>query len=149
LRRRLLAAILCGAWADAAAQAPAAGVQISTAAPTIESVYRVGKMRDPFIKIIAASSAAGVCKDAEVAEFNIHLLNVRAMMRDPEADYALLVDPCGVTYIFRKGRLYDTKDKRVPGISGTMNIEQKTLSLQNEEKDVQVYRLGEVEEDKE
>ncbi len=94
----------------------------------------------------AAPGAAGVCKDAGAAEFNIHALNLRAMGRDPDADYALLTDPCGGVYIFRKDRLYDNKNDTVAGISGAMKINQKTLTLQDQDKNVQVYRLGEVDE---
>ncbi len=154
-----MAAILFPAWAGAAAQVPTAAVQRSTGGPAIESVYRAVKQRDPFIPIVAASAAVGVCKADAVTdpaakppapkEVNIHLLNLRAMMRSSEEDYALLADPCGTVYIFRNGRLYDKNNIKVDGISGTMKMDQKTLTLQDQQKSVQVYRLGEVDEDKE
>ncbi|MBI5882733.1 MAG: hypothetical protein HZB91_06470 [Elusimicrobia bacterium] len=144
------AASPCFAQAPGAPASPkpaAAEVRSSTAAATAESLYSVGKMRDPFTKAAEGGAApAGGCKDED---FSIHQLTLKAMMKDPKADFALLSDSCGKNFIFSAGRLYKNavlKRNLVAGVSGKMGIGQKTLTLQTAEKDVQVLRLGEEEE---
>ncbi|MFA6316607.1 MAG: hypothetical protein WC943_04255 [Elusimicrobiota bacterium] len=136
-----------------AAPAKAAEVQASTAtAPaTVADLYPVEKMRDPFAKSSGGGGGGGGGADKCKAEdFSIHQLTLKAMLKDPRADFALLSDACGASYVFSGGRLYrDSVAKKnvVSGVSGKMTIAQKTLVLQTTEKDVQVLRLGEVEEE--
>lgn len=126
--------------------APAAEVKNSTPTPAVGTLYTGDKVRNPFLKSVSGGGGGGGCKPEE---FSIHLLNLRAMMKDPGADYAVLTDACGALFIFRKGRLLDAREKPIAGVTGWMNIAQKTLTLQTAEKDVQVFRLGEqLEEEK-
>ena len=51
--------------------------------------------------------------------------------------------------MLRAGKFYNDRNKLVPGISGRIRLKQKTVELVTAEKDVQVFRLGEEEKDKE
>ena len=118
-------------------------VKTSTTAPvqTVGTIYTVDKMRDPFLKM---SGGALSFKPMMPEDFNIHNLSLRGLMKDSGSDYALFSDVnFGASFILRKGRLYDGKGKLVPGVSGSLNVRQKTADLMTRENDVQVFRLGE------
>lgn len=152
-------AVAAGAAAPAAAAPPAAQVGASTAsAATIATVYTADKVRDPFIKSAAPAPAAATAAALALAkgelpeapEFSIHALSLRAIMQDSGADYALFSDAnSGGTMLFRKGRLYDSKNKVIAGVTGNIKIKQKTVNLLTEDQDVQVFRLGEDRDKKE
>lgn len=131
----------------------AAEVKTSTAAastlPEVSSIYTVEKLRDPFLKGGASGGAlvSVAAKEFTVEDFNIHNLFLKGIMKDADADYALLVDrEFGISFILRKGRIYDLKNKPVPGVSGTIDIKAKRVNVMTADKDVQVLRLGEKEE---
>lgn len=130
----------------------AAEVKSSTAAasaPDVSSVYTAEKLRDPFLKGGASGGApvSAPSKEFTAEDFNIHNLFLKGIMKDADADYALLVDRgFGTSFILRKGRLYDLKNKPVPGVSGTIDIKAKRVNVMTADKDVQVLRLGEKEE---
>ncbi len=135
------------------AATPATAVAASTTtAQSVSSIYTADHSRDPFIRPVAvsqsgsaaAAAAAAGGEPPEAPEFSIHALNLRAIMKDSSAEFALFSDPnSGGTFIFRKGRLYDPKNKPVDGVKGSIKIKQKTVTLQTEDEDVQVFRLGE------
>ncbi len=126
----------------AAVRAPEA--EASTApAPGASSIYTAERLRDPFQRVTA--SGGGIAGRTFAPEdFNIHNMTLRGIMRDAGSDYALLTDNTfSVSFMLRKGRLHDSKGKPVPGVSGSINIRQKTVHLMTQDKDVQVFRLGE------
>lgn len=128
-----------------APSAKAPEVKTSTAtAPTVSGIYTADRLRDPFQRATSGGGGAAAGKAFAPEDFNIHNLSLRGVMKDAAADYALLVDSnFGVSFVLRKGKLYDEKGKVVPGVTGSLNIKQKTASLMTREKDVQVFRLGE------
>jgi Tfp pilus assembly protein PilP len=152
--RKLLAlsAFLLAAAAAApalASAAPAAipNVRVSTAPPpSPATIYTAERLRDPFM---AGGGSGGVqVKAYTPEEFNIHTLSLRGIMRDSGTDYALFSDPgFGVSFILRGGKLYDSRNKPVPGISGKLRIKEKWAQLETAEHDVQVFRLGEEEKE--
>lgn len=128
-----------------AAAAPVAEVKSSTPPITVASIYTVEKLRDPFQRG-GASTAAGSSKEFVLEDFSIHNLSLKGLLKDSGTDYALLVDrEFGLSFVLRKGRLYDQKNKPVPGITGTIDIRQKQVNVMTMDKDVQVLRLGEEE----
>lgn len=131
-----------------ASRARAAEVETSTSSVSVSSIYTVEKLRDPFIK---GGGSVGVSvagpKEFSLADLSIHSLSLKGLMKDAGTDYALLVDKeFGVSFVLRKGRLYDIRNKPVPGISGTIDIKAKQVNVMTADKDVQVLRLGEEEE---
>lgn len=117
-------------------------------APTVETYYTADKLRDPFL----SAQTAGAVKPkpaveqtaAESEEFSIHNLSLRALMKDVSADYAFFTDPGSkLNYMLRKGKLFDPKNKPVPGVVGSIEIKKKTVTLTTPDKDVQIFRLGE------
>lgn len=144
----LLSAQPAAAPVAAAAPVPLV-VQASTPTATISSIYTVEKLRDPFGHGGGGGAGAAAAKLFSPDDFNIHNLSLRGIMKDASSDYALLSDPeFGVTFILRKGKLYDSKNKTVPGVTGRIDVKQKTVDLVTQDKDVQVFRLGEEEEKK-
>lgn len=135
----------------AAAQAPsAASVQASTrpaSVPLATDLYRSERLRDPFVEPTAGGGATVLgATAAEPAEFSIHALTLKGILGEKSGGMALLIEPVsGATYILRNGRLYDYRNKPVPGVSGAVLPRQKTVRLQTPDKDVQTFILGEEE----
>jgi hypothetical protein len=122
-------------------------VVVSTAAveaePTVQDLYPVEKLhlRDPFIPLGGSSSGF---QGGEIVEFSIHNLVLKGIMRDPDGDFALFVDAnSGSDYVLRKNTLYDSRNKPVPGVSGIIKPQQKTVHLLTSDQDVQTFILGE------
>lgn len=120
------------------------GVKKSSA--TAASYYTAEKLRDPFMKATAGGAAM---KSDTPEEFSIHNLTLRGMLKDRWVDYAVFTDEAGSTFLFRKNKLYDGKRNEVSGVSGTMDIKQKIVNLITLDKDVQVFRLGQKDEEEE
>jgi hypothetical protein len=124
--------------------APTAEVQASTV-PAVDSIYTAARLRDPFAHWGAGRAAS---KPFSLEDFSIHKLSLRGIMKDAESDFALLTDSeSGAGLILRKGRLHDPKKKAVPGISGKINFKTKTVTLTAPDGDVQIFRLGEEEQE--
>lgn len=151
----LLFIVLAPGTLPAGAQAPAPTVQASSAplslgappgAQMVTDIYTVEKLRDPFVKGYQ-SSGGGKIKTVEGDEFSIHGLSLRALLKDPSVDYALFTDGTGASFILRKGKLYNKKGKLQQGISGVMDIRRRMVTLMTPDRDVQIFRLGEAEEE--
>lgn len=134
--------------ASAAAPAPAA-VEASTAPAkplTVDDIYGGTKFRDPFMKLGGAGVAVApsTVKEYDPETFSIHALELKGLMRDKKGYTALLFDASTATsFVLKGGRVYDPKKKPIPGITGTIKMEQKTVTLMTADKDVQTLRLGE------
>lgn len=132
----------------AASTAAAQGLGVST--QTVSSLYTGDRVRDPFLPAAMGSSARRVEEKTDGPEVvDIHALLLRGIMRDARVDYAIFGSENGGTYLLRGGRVYNDRNKRVPGITGRINLKQKTVELMTPDKDVQIYRLGEDDKDKE
>lgn len=127
-----------------AAASPFAEVKLSTATPaSIDEIYTADKLRDPFLKGTSAAAGNLPVKSYNPDDFSIHNLSLRGVMKDAGVDYALFSDiTLGVSFVLRKGKLYDYKERVVPGVSGTLDIKQKMVRLVTREKDFQQFRLG-------
>lgn len=148
-------AVLLASSASAAEPAPAAS---ATAAPlmqstmTVATLYTGDRMRDPFLP--ATSSGRGGARLAGAEEnqgpptADIHALTLRGMLKDPVADFAIFGAETGETFMLRGGRLYNERNKPVPGITGRINLRQKRVELMTADKDVQTFMIGEKEKAK-
>lgn len=152
----LLVSLLCAA--ASAAPAPAPAVKPSTAAVagalgvstmTVSSLYTGDRVRDPFLPASAGGPARARDKNAPPQALDIHSLQVRGIMQDSASSFALFKTDDGLTFVLRGGELFDDSNKRVPGVKGRIQIKQKRAELFTEDKDVQVFTLGETgDEDK-
>jgi len=130
----------------------AAQLPIGASTQTVSSIYTGDRVRDPFL---AAAMGGGRTRRSEDAKedgpevVDIHAMSLRGIMQDSKVDYALFTAEAGGTYLLRGGRLYNERNKVVPGITGAIKLKQKTVELVTPDKDVQVFRLGEDEADKE
>lgn len=116
----------------------------------VDDVYGGAKLRDPFMRLsgggagMAAVAIAAPPKEYDPEEFSIHQLELKGIMRDKAGLTALLSDMnTRFTFILRGGRLYDMRKKAVPGVTGVIQLAQKTVTLTTADKDVQTLRLGE------
>lgn len=158
-----LALLLATAGPASAGPAPSPAVAASTGAAhapvsgstqTVSSIYTGDRSRDPFMPAAmgASSSARRIVDDSKPGapeQVDIHGMSLRGIMKDPKVDYALFTYEGGGTYLLRGGKLYNERNKPVPGITGAIRLKQKTVELIAPDKDVQVFRLGEEEEKKE
>ena len=149
----MLAAFLVPAAAFAA-PAAVSGSTESARPRGIEDIYSGASLRDPFREVAASSARSAATKtEFKIEDFNIHEVDLRGIMKDKEGAYAILVDiPSQVSLVLREGHVYTFKNKRIPGVSGRINMAQKSVVLQTVDNDVQALRLGEEEgepEDKE
>lgn len=155
----LLLAAAGSAFAGTATAPAAVTASTATAATpatvstqTVSTIYTGDRVRDPFLPAAMGSGSARRRDDSkndgpEVVD--IHAMTLRGIMKDARIDYALFTSETGATYLLRGGRLYNERHKPVPGIRGAIKIKQKTVELITTDKDVQVFRLGEDEKDKE
>lgn len=142
---KTIALLLAGAAFGAAV--PPVEVKSSTAPPPSPStIYPVERLRDPFTAASAGGTNTG--RPFSFDDFNIHNLSLRGIMKDSTADYALFSDSeFGVSFILRKGKLYDGKGKPVPGVMGKLKVREKSAQLETPEHDVQIFRLGDEEKE--
>lgn len=156
-----LALLLATAGPASAGPAPSPAVAASTSAAkvsvstqTVGSIYTGDRSRDPFLPATMGGGGARTTRASDDKSddgpevVDIHGLVLRGIMKDSKFDYALFTAETGGTYILRAGKLYNERNKPVPGITGALRLKQKTVELVTADKDVQVFRLGE-EEDKE
>jgi hypothetical protein len=153
-----LALLLATAAHAAPASAPAASpVSASTATAvagstlTVSSLYTGDRVRDPFLPPAMGGSSvrrpAGPKEDGvPEAPLDIHGLSLHGILKDAANDYALFTSDTGGTFMLRGTKLYNDRNKAVPGVTGRIKLKQKTVELMTPDKDVQVYRLGEEEE---
>ena len=137
-----------------AASTGAAKMPVGTSTQTVSSIYTGDRSRDPFLPAAmgATSSVRRVVDDSKPGgpeQVDIHGMSLRGIMRDVKVDYALFTYEGGGTYMLRGGKLYNERNKLVPGITGAIRLKQKTVELITPDKDVQVFRLGEDEKEKE
>ncbi len=156
MTKTALAALLVLAASGAArAQAPAAApapVMSAPARPEVKAssasfvaaspatIYTTEKIRNPF-----SPASAGIIggKAYDMADFSIHNLTLKGLMKDRAADFALFTDNTyGASFILRRGKLSDPKGKAVPGVKGSMDLKKKTAYLETSDGDVQLFGLG-------
>jgi len=158
-----LALLLATAGPALAAPSPvpaaaAVAASTSTALPfgvstqTVSSIYTGDRVRDPFMPAAMGAKARRVTDETksdgpEVVD--IHGMQLKGILKDAKVDFALFSAETGGSYILRGGKLYNERNKLVPGITGNIKIKQKTVELITVDKDVQVFRLGEEDKDKE
>ena len=157
-----LALLLATAGPASAGPAPSPIVATSTAAAhlpigsstqTVSSIYTGDRSRDPFLPAAMGATSARRVDDSKAGggldAVDIHGMSLRGIMKDPKVDYALFSYEGGGTYLLRGGKLYNERNKPVPGITGAIRLKQKTVELITPDKDVQIFRLGEDEKEKE
>ena len=116
---------------------------------TVAALYTGDRVRDPFQP--ASSGVRGAARVEEKADLgpptaDIHALTLRGMLKDAAADYALFAAETGEVFMLRANRLYNERNKIVPGITGRINLKQKRVELMTADKDVQTYLIGEPKE---
>ncbi len=125
---------------------------IGASTQTVSSLYTGDRVRDPFLPSAMGVTGPRRVEDAKTAGsmvLDIHSMLLRGIMKDPKIDYALFTSEDGGTYLLRGGKLYNERNKPVTGITGVIKLKQKTVELITSDKDVQVFRLGEDEKEKE
>jgi Tfp pilus assembly protein PilP len=76
--------------------------------------------------------------------FSIHSLNLKGIMKDGAGAYAILADgQTSASFVLKGGVLFDFRNKRVPGVTGTIQMRRKTVTLMTADKDVQPLKMGE------
>lgn len=129
-----------------------AAISTTTRPPALEDIYWGDKFRDPFSKATVASGGSGKAAKVEYSpeDFSIHELELKGVLKDKTGDFAILVDPrSGMGFMLRGGKLYDAKNALVRGVTGRISVAQKSITLITADKDVQILRLGETEEEAE
>lgn len=129
--------------------APAgAQVAVSTPAATVDRLYS-GLGRDPLVPATVFGDQTGSSKlqaTASVAasSFTIYNLTLTGVMEDARGKQALLSDAANdAVYTLKAGRLFDSKKKPVPGVSGV--IRGKQVILLTDDKKVRQINLREKE----
>lgn len=145
---RTLALLLATAGPALAGSALPLGVSTQT----VSSIYMGDRSRDPFMPAVMGAKARRVTDETKTdgpEVVDIHGMQLKGILKDSKIDFALFSAEAGGSYILRGGKLYNERNKPVPGITGNIKIKQKTVELITADKDVQVFRLGEDDKDKE
>ncbi len=136
-----------------AASTGAAHMPIGASTQTVSSIYTGDRSRDPFLPAAMGATSSRRVEDVKTEGpevVDIHGMTLRGIMKDPKVDYALFTAEGGGTYLLRGGKLYNERNKAIPGISGVIKLKQKTVELiEAPDTAVQVFRLGEDEKEKE
>ena len=127
--------------------AASAALALGVSTYTVSTLYTGDRVRDPFLPPSVGGHSRLLDRNAPLA-VDIHLLQLRGIMKDAKTDFALFATESGTTLVLRDGGLFDDHNKRVPGITGRIRIKQKRVELITADKDVQVYGLGESDDDK-
>ncbi len=139
---------MTGSAAAAEALTPAP-LPIGVSTQTVSTLYTGDRVRDPFLPAAMGVTSRRVEENVDgPVTVDIHALTLKGLLKDNIHDYALFSSDTGGVYMLRAGKLYNDRNKPVPGISGRIKLKQKTVELITAEKDVQVFRLGEDEKDK-
>ncbi len=151
-----LASFLAASGSAQAGPTPAASAgavsPIGASTQTVSSLYTGDRVRDPFLPAAMGATRSRRAEDTKAAGpgiVDIHGMILRGIMKDAKIDYALFASEDGGSYLLRGGKLYNERNKPVPGITGVIKLKQKTVQLITSDKDVQVFRLGEDEKEKE
>ncbi|MBI5200110.1 MAG: hypothetical protein HY925_00870 [Elusimicrobia bacterium] len=146
------------------AAAPAGAVSVSTniaIGSTIEEIYTGAALRDPFIAVAGAAKASAIAALAPgetpipagtvpSEDFSIHSLELKGVMEDKTGGFAILVDPkFGASFVLRRGKLFDVRNKLVPGVTGMVKAKQKSVMLigPGPEHDKRVLTMAEKDEE--
>lgn len=124
----------------------ATGVTPAHSTMTVAALYTGDRVRDPFQPASSGGrSAARVESDEPQGPptADIHALALRGLLKDTAADYALFSAETGEVFMLKAGRLYNDRNKAVPGVTGRINLKQKRVELMTADKDVQTYLIGE------
>lgn len=142
-----LAALLALAARAQPAPSPApAGSALAPSTMTVASLYTGDRVRDPFMPATGSSrSAARADVEGELGPptVDIHALTLRGMLKDAKTDFALFGAETGETFMLRGGKLYNERNKAVPGVRGRINLRQKRVELVGADKNVQTFMIGE------
>ncbi|MFA6092446.1 MAG: hypothetical protein WCU88_07330 [Elusimicrobiota bacterium] len=144
----------CAAAGAAPAAVSAVAASTDAVKPmTVADLYNGSRYRDPFRAPDsgagpgAGAAVAAASPQEEGAGFSIHSLNLKGILKESVGASAVLVDPRnGIGYLLKNGRLFDYKNHRIPGVTGVVQIRQKSVMLMTPDKDVQMLRLGEEED---
>lgn len=149
----LALAVLAGSFAAAApAPKPSAPAKASTAPAaspiaastyTVSTLYTGDRVRDPFLPPSVGGHAGRPAGDKGPLHVDIHTLQLRGIMQDGRRQFALFSTASGLSLMLRGGRLYDDLNNRIPGITGRIRLRQKRAVLITADKDVQIFDLGE------
>ncbi len=127
-----------------------AQVVVSTPVVTVEQVYKPVSLRDPLIPSAVYGDSKGSGKPAAVqaqtaaSTFTVYGLALTGIMEDSSGRQALLRDiATGSLYTLRGARLFDSKKKAVPGVSGVVKGSQ--VVLMTEDKKIHQLSLREKE----
>jgi hypothetical protein len=138
--------------AAVAASTGAAQLPVGTSTQTVSSIYTGDRVRDPFLPAAMGGTSVRRVDSTKAGGpevVDIHGMTLRGIMKDAKVDYALFTAEGGGAFLLRGGKLYNDRNKPVPGITGAIKLKQKTVELITPDKDVQVFRLGEDEKEKE
>lgn len=149
-------ALPAGRAASAAMEAPkpAAAGPGAAAKPvsTAEELFPAA-VRNPFVKVEGTGQRAGPGANGLVPaeEFSIYGLVLKGVMEDRSgAGSAILTDPkYGASFVLRRGKLYDSRNKPVPGVTGKVKARQRTVELVGRDRERRLLTMNEREEDQE
>lgn len=149
-----------------AAAAPAAAISTSplsiSVGSTIEEIYAGATLRDPFVAVagaaraVAAATAPGETPipagTVPSEDFSIHSLELKGVMEDRTGGFAILVDPkFAASFVLKRGKLFDVRNKPVPGVTGFVKAKQKSVMLvgPGPDRDKRILTMAEKEEEDE
>ncbi len=124
-------------------QPPSASkLAISTQTLTPSMIYTASNLRDPFRKASMGGSSSSPQKPFKLSDFNIHNLTLQGLMVGTKTKFALLIDAnYGTGFILKGDRIYNSKGKAIPGVTGRLDSRRKTVYLKTQDGDVQVLRM--------
>lgn len=135
---------------EAPRPAPAGPAAPAKPAAAVEELFSPAP-RNPFVKVEggAAQQGGGFNGLVPPEEFSLHGLVLKAVMEDPRGlGFAILADPkYGASFVLRRGKLYDSKERPVPGVTGKVKAKQRTVELYGRDRERRILTMNERDED--
>ncbi len=97
--------------------------------------YQGVKYKNPFI-----SPKGGVTVSLGEGEINLQGLKLDGIIVAKEGSYALISEAGGNSYIVKKGRFYDRRNKKVPGVKATVHKDKVIVSTK---KGIKILKIEE------
>lgn len=90
--------------------------------------YPYPSERDPFISLIGGSKGGKrSARDSQRSIENFSQLQLKGILQDPDGPVALISSNDGETFRLKKEVIFDRRNKKMVGVSGTINNGKVTL----------------------
>jgi hypothetical protein len=102
--------------------------------------YPYTQKRDPFTALIGNTSRDSTSSE-DLSIHELPNLELKGILRDRKGKMAMITSRDGGTFLLRAGKIYDRKNRVIPGISGMIK-EKSVILISKDQQDQKVTELN-------